>query len=100
MPNNQEPPADLDALAGRLEKGAAGLEGMLSSSCVAPDLREAARCVRLHGVMLEAVQLTGVMFRHPVGVNADYGSLRMADSRAREAVNIALAAVEGAEVGE
>lgn len=91
--------ADLDALAGRLEKGAAGLEGMLSSSCVAPDLRAAARCVRLHGVMLEAVNLTSAMFRHPIGANANYGSLRIADSMAREAIATALAAVE-AEVGK
>lgn len=44
--DKQLSPTDLTALAGRLEKGAAGLEGMLSSSCVAPDLRAAARCVR------------------------------------------------------
>ena len=38
--------ADLAALAERLEKGAAGLESMLKDSCIAPDLRMAARCVR------------------------------------------------------
>ena len=100
---------NLAALAERLENGAAGLEGMLSSSSVAPDLRAAARCVKERIELykhakalvdqLKVVEASdqyksvwamymihGYEYRGP-----QYGT-------ERDALRDALAAVEGAEV--
>jgi len=96
MPSNELTPAELAALAERLEKGAAGLEGMLSSSSVAPELRAAARCVKAWA------KLEGILRRpDDVSFGACVGGeikILINDMKYHGWATTALAAVEGTEV--
>jgi len=91
----QETDEELNALADRIDKGAAGLEGMLKESCVAPDLRLAAQCIREYIMTRKALETGDIGIAYNCGEQKIMALLSTANRREIELRAQLAAAKEG-----
>ena len=68
--------------------GKQALKEMLRQMMATAAERDALACA--YAALREALEVVQAMFLHPVGADADYGSLKLADTRAREYTSTAL----------